>query len=103
MAHLKEATAQEVVFWNDTQHHWNISFWRNSNDWEEEEGVLSCLALLVNTKVAFVGDNEILCPHDSSGRFTMKSYGIEMYKGSVNFIFQPRQCGSLALPPKLTF
>ena len=41
----------------------------------------SLLAVLDNTKVAFVGDDGIFWPHDPSGKFIIKSYCGEMYKG----------------------
>ena len=79
MARLKEATVHEVVSWNGNQYHWNITFLRSPNDWEEED-VLRLLALLANMKVSYEGDDEILWPHDSGGQFSVKSYWREMYK-----------------------
>jgi len=81
-----EATVEEVISWNDKQNHWHIAFMRSPNDWEEE-GVLSLLALLVNTKVGFKGDDEILSPYVSSGQFTAKSYCKEMYEGWTQLDF----------------
>jgi len=46
-----------------------------------EEGLLSLLTMLANTKVAFESDNETLGPHDRSGQFAINSYCIEMYAG----------------------
>jgi len=59
MEHLKEAIVHQMVDWNGNQTQWNITFLRRPND-QEEKGVLSLLALLGNTNVAFEGDNEIL-------------------------------------------
>jgi len=36
MAQLKEAIVHEVVSWNGDQFHWNITFLRRPNNWEEE-------------------------------------------------------------------
>ena len=59
MARFKDATVNHVVSWNGDQCHWNITFSRSPNDWEEES-VLSLLALLADSKVESVGDDMIL-------------------------------------------
>ena len=46
-------------------------FLRSPNDWEEES-VLNLLALLANTKVAPVGDDKIIWPHDSKGSLLLR-------------------------------
>ena len=36
LALLKEATVHDVVSWKGDQSHWNITFSRSPNDWQEE-------------------------------------------------------------------
>jgi len=80
MARCKDASVQHVVSWNGDQCHWNISFSRSPNDWEEEK-VLDLLALLVNITVVQVGEDRMIWPHDSKGDFTIKSLSRVLYKG----------------------
>ena len=91
-----------MVCWNSDHNHWTITFLRHLNDWEEE-GVLSLLALLTNTKFAFDRDNEILWPHDSSRQFTIKSHWEEMYEGSSQLHFPAEAIGKSKALPKLAF
>jgi len=72
--------------WNGDQNHWNITFLRSPND-SEEETISNHLALLANTKVAPVGNNKIIWPHDSKGKFTVKSFCGEVCEGSSNLAF----------------
>jgi len=62
---------QEVVYGNGDRKHWNITFLRSQNHCDEE-GVLSLLVLLANTKVVYEGEDEIN-PRDSTRQFTIKS------------------------------
>lgn len=48
------------------------NFFRSPNDWEEES-LLNFLALLANTKVASVDVDKSILPHDSNGKFIVKS------------------------------
>jgi len=70
MASYGNAAVQQVVSWNGDQNHWNISFLRSPNDWEEQ-CVLHLLALFASTKVAPVGDDKIIRPQ---GKFTGKFF-----------------------------
>jgi len=63
MTRFKDAAVQQVGSWNGDQNQWNIIFSRSPNDWEEES-VLNLLVLLANSKVAPVGDDKIIWPHD---------------------------------------
>jgi len=45
------------------------------------------LALLANSKVALVGDDKIIWPHDPKGKFTIKSFYREVCLGSSNIAF----------------
>jgi len=40
MAHLKYTTVQKVISWNSDISHWNLTFVRNLNDWEEDNIVI---------------------------------------------------------------
>ena len=80
MARCKDASVQQVVSWNGDQYHWNISFSRSPNDWEEEK-VLDLLALLANISVVQVGEDKMIWPHDAKGDFTIKSFFRVLYKG----------------------
>ena len=47
MTHLKNAMVDEVVSWNVDICHWNLTFVRSLNDWEEDSvwGLLALLAV----------------------------------------------------------
>ena len=47
-----------------------------------KRSVLSLLALLADSKVESVVDDMILCPHDSTKKFTIKSFYGEVCKDS---------------------
>ena len=47
MACLRDAMVHDVYSWNETQHHWDITFIRSSNDWEEESIISYCLYLRI--------------------------------------------------------
>ena len=79
MARRKDATVNQVVVWNGDQCHWNMTFSRDPNDWEEES-VLSLLALLDGSKVDLASNDMILWPHDSTKKFTIKIF-IKISKG----------------------
>ena len=66
--------------WNGDQNHWSIIFLRSPNDWKEES-VLNLLALLANTKIAPVGNDKIILPHDSKGNFIIKIFYREVCVG----------------------
>ena len=101
MAPLKDACAK-VVSYNGDQNHWNITFLRSPNDWEEED-VLSLLALLANTKVVLKGEDEIHWPHDSSAQFTIKSYCKETDKGSTQLDFPAKAIPNSKAPTNVCF
>jgi len=86
---------------NGDQNHWNITFLRSPNDWEEES-VLNLLVLLANTKVALVDDDKFIWPHGSKAKFTIKSFYRESMKDRV-ILLLPAQSRGLKLLPKLAF
>ena len=86
MAQLKDATTQEVVSWNGDQIHWNITFLRSLNEWQEED-MDSLLGFLANTNIVFQGEDDIHWSHNSSGQFTVKSYCEESFRGSPQLDF----------------
>ena len=49
--------------------------------------MLNVLVLPANTKVAPVSDNKIIWPHDSKGKFTIKSFYREVCEGLCDLAF----------------
>jgi len=58
MARLKVATEHDAVSWNGDICHWNLTFVRSLNDWEEDS-ICSLLALLAG-KEALPQGNEVV-------------------------------------------
>ena len=50
--------------------------------------MLSLLAMLAKINVVLEGEDEIHCPHDSCGQFTVISYCEESFKGSSQLDLQ---------------
>jgi len=50
MARHKNATVHDVIFSNGNVYHWNLTFVRSLNDWEEDS-ICSLLALLASKEV----------------------------------------------------
>ncbi|KAJ8428602.1 hypothetical protein Cgig2_025262 [Carnegiea gigantea] len=50
MTRLKYATVKEVVSWNCDISHWNLTFVRSLNDWEED-GICNLLAVFAGKEV----------------------------------------------------
>ena len=59
MAHLMNAMVREVVSWNGDICHWNLTFVRSRNDWEEDS-ICSLLALFAGMQVLSQGNDEIV-------------------------------------------
>jgi len=64
MARLMYATVQEVISWNSHISHWNLTFVRNLNDWEDDS-IYNLLAALAGKKVMSQGNDEIVWPLNS--------------------------------------
>jgi len=73
MAGLKYVTVKEVVSWNGDINHWNLTFVRSLNVWEEDS-VCNLLAVLAGKEVLSQGKHEILWPLNSKGSFSVKSF-----------------------------
>jgi len=73
MAHSKNAMVHEVVSWNGDICHWNLTFVRNLNDWEEDS-ICSLLAVLDGKEVLPHGNDAIVWPLNSKGSFSIKSF-----------------------------
>ena len=73
MARHKNATVLDVVFWNGDVYHWDLSFVRSLNDWEEDS-ICSLLALLAGKEVLPQGNDVIVWPLNSKGSFSIKSF-----------------------------
>jgi len=73
MARHKYATVHDEVSWNANVYHWNLTFVRSLNDWEEDS-ICSLLALLASKEVLPQGNDVIVWPLDSKGSFSVKSF-----------------------------
>ena len=77
-------------------------FLRSLNDWEEES-ILNFLALLASAKVAPVGDDMMIWPHDSKRKFTIKSFYRVVCEGSSNIDFLVDAMWRSKVPTKAWF
>jgi len=75
-----------VVSWNGAQSHWNISFSRSPNDWEEDN-VCNFIATLAKINVLRKGIDNIVWPHVPKSSFTIKSFCQKLYDGGNCFDF----------------
>ena len=73
IAHLKEATVNQMFSRNGNHIHWDLSFVRRLNDWEEES-VCNLLALLAAREVNAQVNDKLVWPLDPNGSFNIKSY-----------------------------
>jgi len=73
MAHLMNAMVREVVSWNGDICHWNLTFVRSRNDWEEDS-ICSLLALFAGEEVFPQGNDDIVWPLNSKDSFSFKSF-----------------------------
>jgi len=64
---------------------------------------LNLLPLLANIKVALVGDDMIIWPHDSKGKFTIKSFYREVCERSSNIDFSADAIWRSKAPIKVCF
>jgi len=69
MTLLKDASVHDVVSWNADQSHWNISFSRSPNDWEEDS-VCGFLVTLAKMNVLPKGIDKIVWPYYPKSSFT---------------------------------
>jgi len=93
MARLRDAMVHDVSSWNGTRHHWDISFTKSLNDWEEES-IISLLALLADLYADGLpeGDDKIIWSLNSSRIFSVKSLCERM--GLIILSSRLRQFGS---------
>ena len=59
IARLKYVTVKEVVSWNGDISHWNLTFVRSLNDWEEGS-ICNLLAVFAGKEVLSQGEDEIV-------------------------------------------
>jgi len=88
MATLRNATAQEVLSWNGGQYHWDITFTRSLNEWEEEI-ILRLLTLLAYSDVVVQseGNDKRRWSRDPNGTFFVKSLCNRLHGSSCsNFL-----------------
>jgi len=69
----KNATVHDVISWNGDVHHWNLTFVRSLNDWEEGS-ICRLLTLLASKEVLPQGNDVIVWPLDPKGSFFVKSF-----------------------------
>jgi len=81
---------QDVVSWNGAQSHWNITFSRSPNDWEEDN-VCDFLATLSKINVV---------PHSI---FTIKSFCQKLYGGGNYSGFPIKSIWKSKAPMKVCF
>ena len=73
MARHKNAMVHDMIFWNGDVYHWNLTFVRSLNDWEEGS-IYSLLALLASKEVLPQGNDVIVWALDLKGSFSLKSF-----------------------------
>ena len=93
----------DVYSWNGTQHHWDITFTRSSND-REEESIISLLSFLAYLYAVGIpeGDDMIMWSLNSSGIFSVKSR-CERMLGSSHPIFPIKAIWKSKAPTKACF
>jgi len=103
MASSKEATVQEILSWNGSEHFWNITFTRSPNDWEEES-ILDLLSLLADSNVNVHPDvvDQIVWSLDSRGIFSVKSV-CEKKLVSISTDFLAKEIWKSKAPTKACF
>ena len=78
MARFKEATMDQMFSRNGEHIHWDLSFVRRLNDWEEEN-VCNLLAILDAREIKARVNDELLWSLDSKGSFNIKSFCKAVY------------------------
>ena len=98
MTRLKYATVK-AVSWNGDISHWNFTFVRSLNDWEEDS-ICNLLAVLAGKKDLSQGNDEIVWPLNSKGSFSVKSFCSTQFEALDGCDFAAKSIGSLKLPHK---
>jgi len=78
MARFKEATMDQMFSRNGEHIHWDLSFVRRLNDWEEEN-VCNLLAILDAREIKARVNDELLWSLDSKGSFNIKRFCKAVY------------------------
>jgi len=99
---LKNATVQDVVSWNGAQSHWNISFSRILNDWEDNK-VCSFLATLAKINVLPEGIDKIVWTCVPNSPFTIKSFSEKLHGGGNCSHFPIKAIWTSKAPTKVCF
>ena len=73
MARFKEAMVKQMSSRRGGHVHWDLSFVRRLNDWEEES-VYNLLAILASREVRDQVKDELVWPLDVKGSFNIKSF-----------------------------
>jgi len=102
MVRFKEATVDQMFSRNGEHLHWDLSFFRSPNDWEEESAC-NLLAKLAAMEVKPQGKDELVWPHDSKGSFNIKSFCKAIYDRSLSPGFPSVAIWRSKVPPKSLF
>ena len=103
LARLRDARVHDIYSWNGTQHHWDITFARSPNDWEEDS-IISLLSFVVYWNAVGLpeGDDKTIWSLTSSGIFPVKSL-CERMLGSNHPTFQVKAIWKSKAPTKACF
>ena len=82
MARFKETMVDQMFSRNGQHIHWDLSFVRRPNDWEEESAC-NLLAILGGMEVKAQVNDELVWPLDSKGSFDIKSFYKAVYDRSL--------------------
>ena len=102
MARLKYVKVQEVVSWNGDISHWNLTFVRSLNDWEEDN-ICNLLALLASKEVFPQGNDEIVLPLNYKGSFSLKSFCSTQFEALNGRDFVAKSIWKSKAPTKVCF
>jgi len=102
MAHCKEATVDQMFITNGEHIHWDLSFVRRLNDWEEES-VCNLLAILAAREVKAQVNDKLVWPLDPRGSFNIKSFCKVVYDRPLCPGFPSTAIWRSKAPPKACF
>jgi len=101
MARLKYATVK-VVSWNGNISHWNLTFIRSLNDWEDDNNC-NLLAILAGKEVLSQGKDEIVWPLNSEGSFSIKRFCSTQFEALDGRDFATKSIWKSKAPTKVCF
>ena len=102
MVRFKEVTVAQMFSRSGEHIHWDLSFVRRLNDWEEES-VCNLLAILAEREVRAQDIDELVWPLDSKGSFTITSLCKAVYDQPLCPGFPSAPIWRSKAPPKVCF